>query len=52
MECRCYRGDVGRTRLRVLRMQRLDYVTLAVCLLLFAAAIVTNYTVSFGVIVP
>ena len=52
MECRCYRGDVGRTRLRVLRMQRLDYVTLAVCLLLFSAAIVTNYTVSFGVIVP
>ncbi len=52
MECRCYRGDVGRTRLRVLRMQRLDYVTLAVCLLLFAAAIVANYTVSFGVIVP
>lgn len=52
MECRCYRGDVGRTRLRVLHLQTLDYVALIICLLLFAAAIIVNYTVMFGVIFP
>ena len=52
MECRCYQGDNGRTRLRVMKMQKLDYIILIVSLIIFAAAIVANYTVTFGVIYP
>lgn len=50
MECRCYRGDVGRTRLRILRMQNLDYVVIVVCTLLFSAALYVNYMIPIGVI--
>ena len=35
MECRCYRGDDGRTRLKVLRCTRQDYIDLAVCIVCF-----------------
>ena len=35
MECRCYRGGVGRTRLKVLRCTRQDYIDLAVCIVCF-----------------
>lgn len=52
MECRCYRGDVGRTRLRVLHLESLDYAALIVCALLFAAALIANYTTTFGVVLP
>ena len=41
MECRCYNGGEGRTRLNALRITRLDYVASAVfavcCVLLFMA---------------
>jgi energy-coupling factor transport system permease protein len=36
MECRCYRGGDGRTRLKVLHCTRRDYCSLAVCLACFA----------------
>ena len=36
MECRCYRGGEGRTRLKVLRCDKQDYIDLAVCLVCFA----------------
>jgi energy-coupling factor transport system permease protein len=36
MECRCYRGGDGRTRLKVLRCTRRDYISLLVCLACFA----------------
>ena len=36
MECRCYRGGDGRTRLKVLRCTRQDYLDLAFCLVCFA----------------
>ena len=36
MECRCYRGGDGRTRLKVLRCTRQDYIDLAVCIACFA----------------
>ena len=36
MECRCYRGGDGRTRLKVLRCTRQDYIDLAVCIVCFA----------------
>ena len=32
MECRCYRGGDGRTRLKVLRCEKQDYIDLAVCI--------------------
>ena len=35
MECRCYRGGDGRTRLKVLRCARQDYIDLAVCIVCF-----------------
>ena len=35
MECRCYRGGDGRTRLKVLRCTRQDYIDLVVCIVCF-----------------
>ena len=35
MECRCYRGGDGRTRLKVLRCSRQVYIDLAVCIVCF-----------------
>lgn len=42
MECRCYRGGEGRTRLRKLKAAPRDYAALMVCILFLAAAIVIN----------
>ena len=42
MECRCYNGGAGRTRLRQLRSAPRDYIALAVTLIFLAAAIVLN----------
>ncbi len=43
MECRCYRGGEGRTRLKVLRIQARDWLVLAVCLAGFAALWATRF---------
>ena len=40
MECRLYRGDVGRTRMKQLRIARVDVCAVLVCATLFAAVIV------------
>ncbi|MBR3043724.1 MAG: energy-coupling factor transporter transmembrane protein EcfT [Oscillospiraceae bacterium] len=42
MECRCYHGGEGRTRLRELKSSMRDYVALALTILLFAAVIILN----------
>ena len=42
MECRCYHGGEGRTRLRELKSGMRDYIALALMILLFAAVIVLN----------
>lgn len=42
MECRCYRGGEGRTRLKTLKTAPRDYVAAAVMILLFAGIIVMN----------
>ena len=42
MECRCYHGGEGRTRLRQLKSGLRDYVALGLPLLLFAAVITLN----------
>ena len=40
MECRCYQGGEGRTKMKLLRYNRTDYCTFLVMLLLLAAVIV------------
>ena len=35
MECRCYHGGEGRTRLRSLRMRKADFGMAAVCVAVF-----------------
>lgn len=42
MECRCYRGGTGRTRLKVLRCERQDYIDLAVCIACFAVILASR----------
>ncbi len=42
MECRCYHGGEGRTRLKVMHTAPRDYVAIAVMLALLAAVIVIN----------
>lgn len=39
MECRCYRGDKGRTRMTKLRYTRIDII-LFVCMLIFGAGVI------------
>jgi energy-coupling factor transport system permease protein len=39
MECRCYNGGEGRTRLRQLHSAPRDYIALAITLLFYAAAV-------------
>ena len=43
MECRCYRGGEGRTRLKQLKTAPRDYVALVVMILLLAAVIAINF---------
>ena len=43
MECRCYRGGDGRTRLKVLKCRASDVIALIVSALLCAGIIVLNY---------
>lgn len=42
MECRCYQGGDGRTRMKVLRMKRRDYISIIVLLLIIAALVMCN----------
>ncbi len=42
MECRCYRGGGGRTKMKVMKMTARDYVSLAAVILIMAAVIVLN----------
>ncbi len=42
MECRCYRGGEGRTRLKVLRCTRQDYLDLAFCILCFGVILASR----------
>ena len=39
MECRCYQGGEGRTKMKLLRYMRRDYLTYGVGMLLLAAVI-------------
>ena len=43
MECRCYHGGEGRTRMTVTRMKSFDYITLAFMLVVAVVLILLNY---------
>jgi len=43
MESRCYRGGIGRTRLRVLQMRREDYLFLSLSLVLLAVVLLVPF---------
>ncbi len=42
MECRCYRGGDGRTRMKVLHMKRIDWICIVFTALLLAGVILCN----------
>ena len=42
MESRCYHGGEGRTKMKVLHLSKVDYITLIVCVLYLAAFITAN----------
>lgn len=42
MECRCYRGGDGRTRLKVLKCTKQDYISLTVCIVCFAVILASR----------
>ena len=43
MDCRCYNGDKGRTRMKIMKLTLRDYAGLFFTLLLTAAVVVTSY---------
>ena len=43
MECRCYRGGEGRTRLRVMKLQVRDYLATAFTAVCMAGVLVANH---------
>lgn len=43
MECRCYRGDIGRTRMKQLKSGAKDYIAIAVTIAFLALVFVLNY---------
>ena len=47
MECRCYRGGDGRTRMKQLKLKGMDFSILAIVVGVFAGAIVLNIFVPF-----
>lgn len=48
MECRCYRGGEGRTKLHVLKYNARDYVIIAASLLIVVSVFVCNTIIPFG----
>ena len=48
MECRCYQGGDGRTKMKLLRYKRNDFLTYGVGVLLLAAVIVLNQFGFYG----
>ena len=42
MECRCYRGDEGRTKLKVYKFTSVDYISFAVIILVSCGVIILN----------
>ncbi len=51
MECRCYRGDVGRTRMKILKISATDVVSLLIGILCFGAMLIFSYIIPIGVVI-
>lgn len=49
MECRCYRGGEGRTRMKQLRLAKRDYISIVFTLLVIAGVILMNTFLKFAV---
>lgn len=45
MECRCYRGGSGRTKMKVMKFSARDFVALGVVVIFIAVIIVINHFV-------
>ena len=43
MECRCYRGGDGRTRLKMLKFDRQDFLCLGFCVVTFGIILATRW---------
>ena len=43
MDCRCYTGGPGRTRMKQMKLRATDFVWLGATLVYFAGIIVLNY---------
>ncbi len=42
MECRCYHGGEGRTRMKSLHLRRADYISAVVCVIAFCGVVALN----------
>ena len=42
MECRCYRGEEGRTRMKVLHIKKMDIIAVIFSVMVLAGVIVCN----------
>lgn len=42
MECRCYRGGEGRTRMKILRMSNRDYISIVFVIILIVGVVLCN----------
>ena len=51
MECRCYRGDVGRTRMKILKISAIDIFSLLIGILCFGAMLIFSYIIPIGVVI-
>ena len=49
MECRCYRGGEGRTRMKQLHLAKRDYISIIFTLLVIAGVILMNTFLKFAV---
>ncbi|MDE6777318.1 MAG: energy-coupling factor transporter transmembrane protein EcfT [Oscillospiraceae bacterium] len=45
MECRCYHGGEGRTRLRQLKANKKDYCSLIICMLFLIISVIVNFMI-------
>lgn len=43
MECRCYRGGEGRTKMKIMKFSARDFAALAVVIIFMAAIVASNY---------
>lgn len=50
MECRCYNGGKGRTRMKQMHLGAKDYLTFVIFTLVLALIIISNIYVKFGVV--